>query len=331
MAGSEEDIADLHLPAGYFGASNTILNLDNYGDANFLDADEVRPSGAYMEAFGGGRDSLQGMTQQILSRHLTEASTATHSPALTSFNTSRNNWRKKLREMLVVQNETVFSFLFKPAQEHPVIGPVQNALSRYAIRQDVDTSRVAPLRTLLQDLSGATQIQAEIDETVSKKGPSSLGQLKEQVMGLIELYKTTGELLLEAESQLKLRLEKMDKIQKRVSIMMELQTNEATPELVTATEHYLQAAFRDMSIEQHYKIILQLYQKHIALREAIQVFKTGATLPSEPVCPICITEPVACAIVPCGHTFCGVCARRMMAECSVCRGRIRDRLKLFFS
>jgi hypothetical protein len=127
-----------------------------------------------------------------------------------------------------------------------------------------------------------------------------------------------------------MRVEKMDKVQKRVAIVIELQTNDATPELVGALENYLKTTFRDMSIESHYKSLVYLYQKHIGLREAIQVFKTSQ-LTNEPLCPICINEPVGTAISPCGHTFCPTCARRMTLECGVCRGRIRDRLKLYFS
>jgi hypothetical protein len=325
FGGGPEDIHDLSLLGG-LGTTNA------FSVADFVDAEESRPPGASLEALGGHTDAIQGIVNTTLTRHLNEATPNSSSPQLSSFNTSTNNWRKRLREMMLRQDETVLSFLLKPASEHATIGAVEAALRRYAVRQDTDTSQIKTLRHILtQDLSGAAQIQQDIDLCVNSKGPSTLFQLRLQVNGLIELYKETGEKLLECENQLKLRLDKMDKIQKRVSMMIELQTNEAMPELVAAFERYLQAAFKDLSIESIYKLLLFYYQKHIALREAIQVFKTGSQLGTEPLCAICLADHVGMAIVPCGHTFCTNCARRMNVECGICRGRIRDRVKLYFS
>ena len=156
-------------------------------------------------------------------------------------------------------------------------------------------------------------------------------EIKKQVNALIELYKETGDKLLDVENQLKMRVEKMDKVQKRVSTVIELQTNEATSELTAALEKYLHVSFQDMGIEPIYKNLIYLYQKHMALREAIQVFKTGGNLANEPTCPICLNDAVGTAISPCGHTFCPTCSKRMVSECGICRGRIRERIKLFFT
>ena len=294
----------------------------NFASANFLDAEDARPSGAHMEALGGTQDAIQGIVQQALVRHTSEGSPQGTPPTF--------NWRKRLREMMVRQNETVLAFLYKPVSEHPTVGPVEQALRRFAIRQDIDYNAIKTFKQLL-DISGTSsqRIMSEIETCVSMKGPSTLVQLRSQIHGLIDLYKETGERLLECEAQLKMRLEKMDKIQRRVSTVIELQTNDAMVELVEALEKYMKLSFRDMGIETHYVQLLYLYQKHIALRDAIQVFK-AASQSQEPLCPICLTDPVGAAIVPCGHTFCQTCSRRMTTECGVCRGRIRERIKLYF-
>jgi hypothetical protein len=302
-----------------------------FASADFGNAEDSNPSGAYIEAFGGNQDAIQGIVQSSLSRHLTEALPPSTSPQLTSFSTHTNNWRKRLREMMIRQNETVLGFLTKPATDNPTIGPVETILRRYAFRQDVEPSAIKTFKSLCSDISGAVQIQAEIDVCVASKGTSTLADVKKQVNALIELYKETGDKLLDVENQLKMRIEKMDKIQKRVSTVIELQTNSATSELTVALENYLKVSFRDMSIEPLYKNLLFLYQKHIALREAIQVFKTGSHLVNEPTCPICINDSVGTVISPCGHTFCPTCAKKMVMECGICRGKIRDRIKLYFS
>jgi hypothetical protein len=317
MAQGSDDMVDITQLGG--------LSLQGglaYATADFGDAEDTRPSAANMEALGGNQDAIQGIVGQAFHRHVSEA--IPHpSPGLT-----HSNWRKRLREMMIRQNETVLTFLFRPVGEHPTIGPVEQALRRYAIRQDIDNNSIKTFKQVL-DLSGAS-IQAEIEACVARSGPSTLPNIRAQVNGLIEMYKETGEKLMECENQLKMRLDKMDKLQRRVSTVIELQTNEGTDDLVKAIEGYMKVSFRDMSVEPFYKELLYLYKKHIALREAIQLFKTtNAT--NEPMCPICLTDTVGMAIVPCGHTFCTTCARRMANECGVCRGRIRDRMKLYFT
>jgi hypothetical protein len=303
-----------------------------YAVADFADAEDSRPAGAYMEAFGGNTDAIQGIVQQSLQRHLTDATPPQTSPSLTSFNTQMNNWRKRLREMMIRQNETILSFLHLPSSDHAVVGPVERALRRYAMRQDIDSSQLKPLATLLADLSGSDlSIHKEIEERLKHHGPSNLHEIRTQVNSLIELYKETGEKLLECENQLKMRLEKMDKIQRRVSMVMDLNTNSALPPLIASLEDYLKVSFQDMGIESHYKSLIYYYKKHIALREAIQVFKTGTMIVNEPMCPICLSDSINTALTPCGHTFCTNCARRMTMECGVCRSRVRERMRLYFA
>ena len=291
-----------------------------FASANFEDAEDSRPSGSYVEALGG--ESIQGIVQTSMGRHLRESPASSQLTGL-----SASNWRKHLREMMVKQNETVLSFLVKPSSEHNIIGPVEALLRRYAIRQDVDNNSIKTFQELC-DISQNT-IQEELAACVGTKGPSSVSEIKAQFNALLDLYKETGNKLLDAENDLKIMLEKMDKIQKRVATVIDLQTNEATPELVASLEKYLSVTFRDMDIETQYKAIIKLYQKHVVLRDSIQLFKINVT--QEPLCPICLHDSIATAISPCGHTFCSTCAKRMASECGVCRGRIRDRLKLFFT
>jgi len=294
-----------------------------FASVNFEDAEDSRPSGSYVEALGGN-DAIQGIVQASMGRHLREAPV---SPQLSALSAHTTNWRKHLREMMVKQNETVLAFLARPAVEHSIVGPVEAILRRYAIRQDVDTNAIKTFKQIC-DVSGS--VQEELAACVATKGPSTVSEIKAQFNALLEFYKETGNKLMDAENQLKLRVEKMDKIQKRVATVIDLQTNEATPELVASLEKYLTVSFRDMDIESQYKSIVQLYQKHIALRDAIQLFK-ATNVTQEPLCPICLHDSIATAISPCGHTFCSTCAKRMATECGVCRGRIRDRLKLFFT
>jgi len=295
-----------------------------FADADFADAEDTRPPSAFLEVLGGSGNAIQGIVNQIQSRHISEI----HPDIRISQHGT--NWRKRLREMMMRQNESLLSFLHKPITEHPLLGTVEATLRRYAIRHDVDPEAIISVHTVLSDVSGAAVIAKEIEDQVASRGASTLAQLNSQVSALFELYKTTGEQVLECENQIKLLLDKMTAIQSRVTIVMELQSNDALPLVTDSLEKYLEVAFKDLRIEEQYKRLLYLYQKHVALREAIHLFRAGQTM-TDPICPICLQESVTSAITPCGHTFCTGCSRRMSTECYLCRGKIRDRVKLFFS
>jgi len=283
-----------------------------FSTADFQDAEQL----------GGAIEPVQGMVETILGRHLRESGTVERRQYTA-------NWRKHLREMMIQQNEKVLSFLTRPVTEHSLLGPVEKILRRYAIRQDVEVSAIKTCGQLFSDISGDS-IQDSITQALAEKGTSSLTQIKEQMNVLIEMYKETGKDVMNYENQLKLSLEKIDKLQRRVSTVMELQENEATPELVASLEKYLVTSFRETDIEIIYKNLINSHKRHILLRDAIQTFKI-TEVAHEPMCPICLEDSVGTAISPCGHTFCSSCAKKMVNDCGMCRGRIRDRLKLYFT
>jgi hypothetical protein len=298
-------------------------NSSTYAAANFEDATDT--SAQYFLEGVRNSGEVQDIVSQSLNHHINEVNAAR--PPLGS-----SNWRKRLREIMLVQTESVLEFLLRPSTEHSVLSPIETVLRKYSLRNEVDRSTIKTLQELLQtNESPGVTIDREVSECLSKFGTSSLTELRAQVSGLIDLYKATGEKIFELENQIKLRIEKLGKLNKQVSCIIDLQVNSATEDLVTGMEKYLGAAVDDLGIEEMYKELVLMYSKHIALRDAIQVFKTGSCLPSEPVCSICLTDTISYAIVSCGHTFCTGCSRKMVHECGICRGKIKERMKIYIS
>uniref|UniRef100_A0A6C0FB04 RING-type domain-containing protein n=1 Tax=viral metagenome TaxID=1070528 RepID=A0A6C0FB04_9ZZZZ len=50
------------------------------------------------------------------------------------------------------------------------------------------------------------------------------------------------------------------------------------------------------------------------------------------LCPICITNEVSIAMIPCGHTICESCCNKLVHDkCFICRNQIQHSIKLFFN
>jgi len=290
-------------------------NSSTYASANF-DMPET-----YFQGLEGGTE-IQPIVSQSLTKHVAEVPSK---PV-----TNMNNWRKHLREIMLQQTDTVLNFLVKPATEQQVLGPVESLLRKFSVRKEIDASALKTLAELLAESPGP-KVEKEINECLAKAGPSTLNEVREQVSSLIEVYKKTGESILESEYQLKLRVEKLSKVHKQVASILDLQMNDETEGLLKGMEKYLETSAKDLCIEEVYKDLIHLYAKHMALREAIQVVKTGTCLQSEPWCSICISDTISYAIVPCGHTFCVGCSRKMVYDCGICRTRIKERLKIYIS
>jgi hypothetical protein len=296
-------------------------NSSTYASADFEDAND---SSSRYFLDGVNSAVLQDVISQSLTHHIQDAS-----PSRPPINMT--NWRKRLQEIMHVQTETILNFLVKPATEHSLIGPIETLIRTYSIRKEIDSSTTKTLQELMGTFESPGYFDQEVKECLAKGGPSSLTELRSQVTALVDMYKDVGEKIFETENQMRLRIEKLNKLHKNVSSILDLQVNSATEALVAGMEKYLESAAKDLNIDELYKDLVRLYSKHITLRESIQVFKIGSCLPSEPICSICLTDTISYAIVSCGHTFCAGCCRKMVYECGMCRGKIKEKMKIYIS
>ena len=97
-----------------------------------------------------------------------------------------------------------------------------------------------------------------------------------------------------------------------------------------ANEEYLEMIYKENQIEDDYKKVIEAYRRFVALRDVVMTSRGIVAQESEPLCSICLDEPVAFTLTPCGHTFCQTCIRRQNGTCFICRSAIRDKVKLYF-
>ena len=92
-------------------------------------------------------------------------------------------------------------------------------------------------------------------------------------------------------------------------------------------EKYIEKQFEKTDLQTVYWDYIFTLQKYSILRDIL--IPQRITNQSDPLCCICMTEPIVMAMSPCGHTFCTNCSKRTVV-CHICRQQVVSRLRVFF-
>lgn len=237
-------------------------------------------------------------------------------------------WKKRLREFLATKNTELLDFLALSIPSHPTLGKGEAILRKFG---NVNLHANHPsVRDLVMDASGA-DVVGEIAATLAsmRKG-DGLKDYLGATRYILETYREAGEEALRAEAELRRRVETFDRVKGRLTELVDMDPTEAFPPLMEATESYLETLFKKHHIEEHYRALIAAYRKFISLRDIVLMTRAIQAQENEPLCTICLHETVGYCIAPCGHTFCNTCVRKQSGVCFMCRGPIREKVKLFF-
>ena len=264
----------------------------------------------------------------ILSRHGTEVKLLSEESIQTTSQVSK----KKLKDLITKQNNEIMAFLSNSDKTPNLLGAAETIFRRFG--QEVPTIRMnqrSPLKDLNVDVSLEPAYQ-ELNEGIkSLKGEGSLEDLMNQIKWLTNQYKNSGEEVLRLETVLFQKIDRLDKVNQRIPMITTLTENESLPELVSAFTKYAKSIYDSSHFEENYIQLMEGYKKWNLCRQLLSVQQMMQKDGTEPSCSICLLEPVSHAIAPCGHTFCGTCSRKQNTTCFICRGQIRERIKLFFA
>ena len=295
-----------------------------YAPADFLDAEETRPTELLLDPTGFGISTpYTTVTMNSLSKHLQEVKEAQQNPAVL-----QNSWKRKLREFLLTKHEDLFSFLTKNVPETSPLSRVDAFMKRFG-RPDFQSSAT---REKIIDMSQEGQsYMKSLDDDLKAHGSSSYLEIIHQTKFIMDKYKQTGEDIIRVEATLRTKLDILDKAQQKLLGIMELKQNTEFFPLLESIKVYLNSIYEDNKVEQSYNELVQLYKKLFFLRESMQFFWMFESAQREPLCAICFQDPVQYALSPCGHTFCNNCCKKQMMQCYICRNSVRERIKLYFS
>jgi hypothetical protein len=266
----------------------------------------------------------------ILSKHCAEIKTNSDDIVQPVVNISR----KRLKELVTKHNNEIFAFMAKPDKTPQVIGLAETIFRRYG--HEVPTIKGASAGSILRDLNldvSMSEITTYFDEELKKNRISGggLDDFLRQTRWIFNQYKVIGEEVLRLETLLFQKVDLLDKLNSRTPMITSLSNNEVLPELINTFAKYAESVYKSTNLEDTYKDLVLAYKKWNICRQIISLYSNFKSELQDPQCAICLTDPVATAIVPCGHTFCGNCIKKQNINCYICRGTIRERIKLYFT
>jgi hypothetical protein len=265
----------------------------------------------------------------ILSKHCAEVRNLSDEIVQPVVNVSK----KKLKELISKHNNEIFAFMARPDKTPHTLGLAEMIFRRYG--HDIPSIKGSSPNTVLRDLNldaSMNSVVADFDEGLKKqRGGGGLDDFMRQTRWMYNQYKNVGEEVLRLETVLFQKIDMLDKLNNRIPLITSLGANDALPDLVESFAKYAENIYKSNNFEDTYKELIEAYKKWNICRQIISsnnAFKNDA---HEAQCSICLTEAISMAIVPCGHTFCGSCAKKQNTNCYICRGTIRERVKLFFT
>jgi hypothetical protein len=296
-----------------------------YAPADFGNAEDLAPTAAIFDVGGHGQQNPYSLAVGgILNKQVEEI----RGKAAAAMNLSMT-WKRRFREFMSKKNNDLVDFLKVDVPSHPVFGRGEILLRRFGNPQCTVTH--PSVRDMILDISGETCIEEVEAAMAALSGSGPLKDLAAHITMIYELYKDAGEAAIVAQNALKLKMDKLDKLQGKLANLFEIDVNDKYEGLMEANEAYLKKVFEEADIEKDYKAVVEAYRRFITLRDVVLLAKTHCAAENAPMCSICVEEAVSHALTPCGHTFCQSCIRKHTSNaCFICRATVRDKIKLFF-
>ena len=237
-------------------------------------------------------------------------------------------WRRRLRDIIAKQNETIIGFLEKPAAEWPAIERHTNFL-RALVTSGISNSSIwmtNHVANVIENDVVLAEINSELDVP--------LDMMRTTLHTAMSLYLQTLPRVFDLNASISDKLNQLNELTKKMDTLTGL-TNDPTDTALVALQDsilkYIQSRYDALNIKKDYTDFMKEYARFTALRSLMLSSSAGGTDPhGNPICSICTVDRVTSALNPCGHVFCNNCSQKQRTLCYVCRTPIRDRLRIYF-
>ena len=239
-------------------------------------------------------------------------------------------WRRRLRDIIVKENDNLVEFLKKPADEWPAT--TRHADFLKALTTSGIASSSAWMSRHIADIVNPEIIMAEINSELTVP----LNDARTSVHQAMNIYLQTLPRLFELNGSIDKKLTQLEDLRKKMATLDTLsveggsETDADSQELQQAVLKYLQSRYASLNIKEDYTAFMKEYARFSALRSLLMSTQGAIDHHGNPICSICTVDRVTSALSPCGHVFCNNCSQKQRALCYVCRTPIRDRLRIYF-
>lgn len=241
-------------------------------------------------------------------------------------------WKRKIREILQNHQEKILQFFSKPLTDTHPLKVAHMLLLKYGKISNYDTTRSIPQffkEFIIESPQvGNEQLNKYISElSESCSTDNHVHKWLNMSRHMLDYLRDTGDELIRLDQRLQSECQRLDMVVERVSQLVAL-PNPDLDGFQEMMDSYIAKQFESSRLESLYWDYIFTLQKYSILREILIPQRIAAQ--SEPICCICMTEPIVMAMSPCGHTFCMNCSKRTIV-CHVCRQQVVTRLRVFFT
>lgn len=241
-------------------------------------------------------------------------------------------WRRKVKDIIQNHEEKILQFFTKPLPDDQPLKTAHTLLTKYGKLNNYDASRQIPQffkQFIVESPQQGTEVLNNYIEELMKTRINEppiqrwVGMSKQ----LLDYMRETGDELIRLDQRLQSECIRIDAVVEKVSQLVAL----PNPELEGFQEmmdSYIEKQFQSSNLEKFYWEYIFTLQKYSGLRDIL--IPQRSVTQSDPLCCICMSEPIVIALSPCGHTFCTNCSKRTVV-CHICRQGVVSRLRVFFS
>jgi hypothetical protein len=288
-----------------------------YASADFTDGD-----------IGSADNSLESIREFInldeAIENLLVASANKVEEGTDSYINSIREYKRVLQRLCCAENLKLLGDFFDPKTEEKKIKDVYD-LATILTNPNFNPSSSDVFRNIIVDISGNSE-DAEIKEELGYEYTIVEGAISK----INELYLKSLEDLFAADKQLHSALDAVRYTFKNVDSILNLEINESTIEMYGVLAKYIHSTLAKHRLKSHFDSFLKARRKFIKYRVLLNA-KNVANIESRVTCSICLDNPVSHVLIGCGHTFCNECTRKHSNICYICRSKIRERVKIYFS
>jgi hypothetical protein len=240
-------------------------------------------------------------------------------------------WRKKIREMLHYHQEKILQFFTKPLPPDHALKIAHTLLSKYGKQIPYDPLRSTPqfFKDYIMEApqEGANMLNTYLSELEhSRSSDTSIQKWQYMSRHMLDYMRDTGDELIRLDHRLQAECQYIDSVVDKVTQLVAL-PNPEIPGFQEMMDAYIEKQFELHPIDKIYWDYIFTLQKYSTLRDIL--LPQRAINQPEPLCCICMTEPIIMAMNPCGHTFCMNCSKKTMV-CHFCRRGVTSRLRIYF-